>query len=100
MNPDPEHQRRLKKAAEMMVENQVKMIRMIMVKAAMGIIEGGMEAVQEAEQKPTKREWVGLTEDEVDDIWNKYCDEMGEASINDAEDIAKAIEAKLKEKNT
>jgi Mg2+ and Co2+ transporter CorA len=47
-----------------------------------------------------QREWKGLTEDEVDDIWNKYCDEMGEASINDAEDIARAIEVKLKEKNT
>jgi hypothetical protein len=47
-----------------------------------------------------QREWVGLTDEEVDDIWNRYCDEMGEASINDAEDIARAIEAKLKEKNT
>jgi hypothetical protein len=49
-------------------------------------------------QQPN-HEWVGLTENEIDEIWNKYCDEMGEASINDAEDIAKAIEAKLKDKN-
>ncbi len=41
-----------------------------------------------------------LTDEEIDDIWNRYCDEMGEASINDAYDIARAIEAKLKEKNT
>ena len=34
-----------------------------------------------------------LTEDQIDDIWNRYCDEMGEASINDAYDIARAIEA-------
>jgi hypothetical protein len=33
-----------------------------------------------------------LTEEEIDDIWNRYCDEMGEASINDAYDIARAIE--------
>ena len=33
-----------------------------------------------------------LTDDEIDDIWNRYCDEMGEASINDAYDIARAIE--------
>lgn len=46
------------------------------------------------------REWQGLTEDEVDDIWNRYCDEMGEASINDAQDIANAIEKAMKEKNT
>ena len=64
MNPDPEHQRRLKKAAEMMVEKQVNMIKQIMIKSAMGIIEGGMEAVQEAKQKPAKREWVGLTDEE------------------------------------
>jgi hypothetical protein len=47
-----------------------------------------------------QREWVGLTDEEVDDIWNRYCDEMGEASINDAQDIAYAIEKALKEKNT
>jgi hypothetical protein len=34
-----------------------------------------------------------LTEEQIDDIWNRYCDEMGEASINDAYDIARAIEA-------
>ncbi len=33
-----------------------------------------------------------LTDQEIDDIWNRYCDEMGEASINDAYDIARAIE--------
>jgi hypothetical protein len=38
-----------------------------------------------------------LTDEEIDDIWNRYCDEMGDASINDAYDIARAIEAKLKE---
>ena len=90
MNPDPEHQKRLKKAAEMMVENQVKMIRMIMVKAAMGIIEGGMEAVQEAEKKPTKREWVGLTDEEVEQIADSEWEEA----------FVRLIEAKLKEKNT
>ena len=34
-----------------------------------------------------------LTEEQIEDIWNRYCDEMGEASINDAYDIARAIEA-------
>jgi hypothetical protein len=43
-----------------------------------------------------------LTDEKIDDIWNRYCDEMGEASINDAYDIARAIEAAhgIKEKNT
>ena len=43
--------------------------------------------------------WVSLTEEEAEDIWNRYCDEMGKASINDAPDITRAIEAKLREKN-
>jgi hypothetical protein len=34
-----------------------------------------------------------LTDEKIDDIWNRHCDEMGEASINDAYDIARAIEA-------
>jgi hypothetical protein len=46
-----------------------------------------------------QRKWVGLTDNERDDIWNRYCDEMGEASINDASDIVQAIEQALKEKN-
>jgi hypothetical protein len=51
------------------------------------------------EYKPKAAPRHPLTDEQIDDIWNKYCDEMGEASINDAEDIARAIEAKLKEKN-
>lgn len=43
-------------------------------------------AAQPAQRQP-------LTEDQIDDIWNRYCDEMGEASINDAYDIARAVEA-------
>ena len=47
-----------------------------------------------------KRKFVGLTEEEAEDIWNSYCDEMGDASINDAPDIARAIESALRSKNT
>jgi hypothetical protein len=43
-------------------------------------------AAQPAQRQP-------LTDEQIDDIWNRYCDEMGEASINDAYDIARAIEA-------
>lgn len=34
-----------------------------------------------------------LTDEQIEYIWNRYCDELGEASINDALDIARAIEA-------
>ena len=33
-----------------------------------------------------------LTDEEIEDIWNRFCDELGEASTNDAIDIARAIE--------
>ena len=49
---------------------------------------------------PASKPWVGLTDEEIEDIWNSYCDEMGEASINDALDIAQAIESALRSKNT
>jgi hypothetical protein len=44
---------------------------------------------------PPKREWVGLTDDEIDDAAH-YCVKSGQ-SVNAA---IRAIEAKLKEKNT
>ena len=47
---------------------------------------------------PPKREWVGLTEGEVDEIID---DVIGFNSCwGPEEDFAQAIEAKLKEKNT
>lgn len=49
-----------------------------------------------------KRDWVGLTDDEVMDICNEhyeYSRKMNCAMLN-VLDHAKAIEAKLKEKNT
>ena len=44
---------------------------------------------------PPKREWVGLTNEEIEDLWGEPVDFM--YSGNDA---IRAIEAKLKEKNT
>ena len=43
-----------------------------------------------------KREWVGLTEDEMKKTWYEMQNIMGWYSF---EEIAKAIEAKLKAKN-
>lgn len=40
--------------------------------------------------KPIKRK--PMTEDEIADIWNTHCDAMRNVSIEDAEDIARAIE--------
>jgi hypothetical protein len=48
---------------------------------------------------PQTREWIGITEDEIDDIWNSYCDELGDAYKSDAKNIAVDIDARLMEKN-
>jgi hypothetical protein len=58
-----------------------------------------LERMQAAVQATvTKREWVGLTEGEVDEIID---DVIGFNSCwGPEEDFARAIEAKLKEKNT
>ena len=42
---------------------------------------------------PPQRTWVGLTDDEIDDLWEST------ASYYNTHDFARAIEAKLKEKN-
>lgn len=47
---------------------------------------------------PPRREWVGLTDEEVQTIW-KDATGWGDPSHDD-EDLVRAIEAKLKEKNT
>ena len=39
---------------------------------------------------PPKREWVGLTDEEMEDLWDRYAHM----------EMMRAIEAKLKEKNT
>jgi len=39
------------------------------------------------------RPWIGLTEEEAEDIWRSY-------AMHTPAKLAKAIEAKLKEKNT
>ena len=50
---------------------------------------------------PPKREWVGLTDEEIFDIADKFGSfQYGDAQGHKRLDYAKAIEAKLKEKNT
>ena len=39
---------------------------------------------------PPKREWVGLTDEEMEDLWDRYAHM----------EMMRAIEAKIKEKNT
>ena len=46
--------------------------------------------------KPSKKEWVGLTDAEVEKVFF----DMGQFAKIDLKTFARAIEAKLKEKNT
>ena len=47
-------------------------------------------------QDDVRREWIGLTKEEFD-LLVPYCD--NEFDLNDYKEFARAIEAKLKEKN-
>ena len=47
---------------------------------------------------PPKREWVGLTDEEISDLWCKVSNT--DFVTIDTHEFARAIEAKLKEKNT
>ena len=46
-----------------------------------------------------EREWVGLTDDESEDIYNSHHNTYGEC-ITSAYDLVLDIEAKLRERNT
>ena len=45
-----------------------------------------------------KREWVGLTDEEISDLWCKVSNT--DFVTADTHEFARAIEAKLKERNT
>ena len=47
-----------------------------------------------------KREWVGLTDEEIKPCWHEACQTDLELTSQLVVYFAKAIEAKLKEKNT
>jgi hypothetical protein len=47
--------------------------------------------------KEQKREWVGLVDEEINNVMPAYC--HNEFELNEFRKLAKAIEAKLKEKN-
>ena len=59
-------------------------------------LEGVITALRQALE--TKREWVGLTDEDRNNLWRNIIG-WGDPSHDD-EDLMKAIEAKLQEKNT
>jgi hypothetical protein len=51
----------------------------------------------DTQQYEHQRQWVGLTDEQLDDIY--YCVEGGASALETWREQARAIEAKLKEKN-
>ena len=48
---------------------------------------------------PPSREWVGLSDAEIEEVYEKVSAPMGERRIYEVHTLAKALDAKLKEKN-
>jgi hypothetical protein len=62
------------------------------------VYEKGMDWKDPLYTAPPKREWVGLTIDEIDVLYGVNCGDGGPTAI--CEQFVQAVEAKLKEKNT
>ena len=71
-----------------------------------GLADAAYEALRQALAQPEQeREWVGLTWDEIDYCFEscvvrKFSQDGKEEGCVNTHEVAKAIEAKLKEKNT
>jgi hypothetical protein len=81
---------------EPVAQGSIQHLKLMMEHSAWdGVIQlsDALANIDEFYTTPPAAQRQPLTDEEIDDIWNRYCDEMGEASINDAYDIARAIEA-------
>ena len=87
-------QDKIKAAANAMIETPMELIKQILLKHEQAVIEVMRELSQEIDQLKN-RNWVGLADDEI--LAN------GDSVVSNYEGLirfARAIEAKLKEKNT
>jgi hypothetical protein len=57
------------------------------------------EALEQFTHHPPRREWVSLTEEEIDAVLFPYCDTVLDVVWVDYREVACAIEQALKEKN-
>ena len=85
-----------RKAVSAVLNEHVMHLRANLSEYERGVIDGRQIQVQSSVDKAvnalSKRQWVGLTNEEAEDIVES-CDGVGW-------DVARAVEAKLKEKNT
>ena len=87
-------QDKIKAAAVAMIETPMELIKAILLKHEQAVIEV-MRELHEENVKLKNRKWVGLTDDEVNDL-KHWLDHRAQWSYIE---FASAIEAKLKEKN-
>ena len=88
----------LLKEAQQIVESKVLWKRFIDGTPLSNDIACWMAAFAQQHTTPPQRTWVGLTDKEIDELWLSHHDDFGNALS--AIDYERAIEAKLKEKNT
>jgi len=67
---------------------------------AMGYAEGFNDACKPNYTTPPQRTWVGLTDDEIHDIYDQLAKEGPYSVAITRRNVARAIETKLKELNT
>jgi len=59
-------------------------------------------SIQTSDKKETEsaRSWIGLTDEEIADVFGDYMDSLDDREEEDEWGYERALEAKLKEKNT
>ena len=91
-----------RKAVSAALKDHMEHIRASMTEYERGVIDGRQMQVKSSADKAVnamfKREWIGLTDQERNQLWRDVI-KWGDPSHDDV-DLMKAIETKLKEKNT
>ena len=59
----------------------------------------GCEAINACKEALEQSAWQGLSDDEIEEVYEKVSAPMGVRRIYEVHTLAKALEAKLKEKN-
>jgi hypothetical protein len=91
-----------RKAVRAALQDHMEHIRASMTEYERGVIDGRQMQVQSSVDKAvnalSKREWIGLTDQERNQLWRDVV-KWGDPSHGDV-DLMKALEARLKELNT
>jgi hypothetical protein len=91
-----------RKAVRAALDDHLMHMRANLSEYQRGVIDGRQMQMQSSVDKAvnalSKREWIELTNEQIDDIY--YCVEGGKTELETWREQARAIEARLKELNT